>query len=153
MLDRMVNRSLYQLTAGTYSNSQTFCREMNTSRTTAIICTRTNAPKCILGLHRLHFGSMYDQNGCNFKPWLELFFLKVIATISFLCAFIVIVVVWILLFFNIENGFLELYHYNYRPWCEWAFNLEIDRYVFFYSRCRCLEVRVSRWPICAADFF
>ncbi len=29
--------------------------------------------------------------------------------------------------------------------------LEIDRYGFFYSRC--LEVRVSRWPICAADFF
>ncbi len=50
---------------------------------------------------------------------------------AFLCAFIVIVVVWILLFFNIENGFLELYHYNYRPWCEWAFNLEIDRYGFF----------------------
>ncbi len=29
--------------------------------------------------------------------------------------------------------------------------LEIDRYGFFYSRC--LEVRVSRWPICAADLF
>ncbi len=29
--------------------------------------------------------------------------------------------------------------------------LEIDQYGFFYSRC--LEVRVSRWPICAADFF
>ncbi len=27
----------------------------------------------------------------------------------------------------------------------------IDRYGVLYSRC--LEVRVSRWPICAADFF
>ncbi len=32
------------------------------------------------------------------------------------------------------------------------FQLEIDRYGFFYSRCRYLEFRVSRWPICAADF-
>ncbi len=34
--------------------------------------------------------------------------LKVIPTISFLCAFIIIVVVWTLLFFNTENNF-----YNY----------------------------------------
>ncbi len=37
-------------------------------RTTAIICTRTNAPKYILESHRLHFGSICDQNGCNFEP-------------------------------------------------------------------------------------
>ncbi len=39
--------------------------------------------------------------------------------------------------------------------CFWSLSercgLEIDRYGFFYSRC--FEVRVSRWPICAADFF
>ncbi len=34
--------------------------------------------------------------------------LKVIPTISFFCAFIVMAVVWTLLFFNIENDF-----YNY----------------------------------------
>ncbi len=33
-----------------------------------------------------------------------------------------------------------------------GFELEIDQYGFFYSRCRCIEVRVSQWPICAADF-
>ncbi len=38
-------------------------------RTTAIICTRTNAPKYILESHRLHFGSICDQNGRNFEPW------------------------------------------------------------------------------------
>ncbi len=38
-------------------------------RTTAIICTRTNAPKYILESHRLHFGSICDQNGYNFEPW------------------------------------------------------------------------------------
>ncbi len=37
-------------------------------RTTAIICTRTNAPKYILESHRLHFGSICDQNGRNFEP-------------------------------------------------------------------------------------
>ncbi len=37
-------------------------------RTTAIICTRTNAPKYILKSHRLHFGSICDQNGRNFEP-------------------------------------------------------------------------------------
>ncbi len=82
----MVNRSLNQLTADTYSNSQTFCREIKTSHTTAIICTRTNAPKCILGLHRLNFREYVQPKRCNFKPWLELFFLKVIPTISFLCS-------------------------------------------------------------------
>ncbi len=40
-------------------------------RTTAIICTRTNAPKYILESHRLHFGSICDQNGRNFEPWLH----------------------------------------------------------------------------------
>ncbi len=35
-------------------------------RTTAII--RTNAPKYILESHRLHFGSIYEQNGHNFEP-------------------------------------------------------------------------------------
>ncbi len=40
-------------------------------RTTAIICTRTNAPKYILESHRLHFGSICDQNGRNFEPWLQ----------------------------------------------------------------------------------
>ncbi len=39
-------------------------------RTTAIICTRTNAPKYILESHRLHFGSICDQNGRNFEPCL-----------------------------------------------------------------------------------
>ncbi len=34
-------------------------------------------------------------------------FLKVIPTISFLCAFIIVAVVWTLLFFNIENFFLN----------------------------------------------
>ncbi len=34
---------------------------------------------------------------------------------SFLCAFIVIVLAWTLLFFNIENVFLDLYLYSYRP--------------------------------------
>ncbi len=38
-------------------------------RTTTIICTRTNAPKYILESHRLHFGSICDQNGRNFEPW------------------------------------------------------------------------------------
>ncbi len=37
-------------------------------RTTTIICTRTNAPKYILESHRLHFGSICDQNGRNFEP-------------------------------------------------------------------------------------
>ncbi len=37
-------------------------------RTTAIICTRTNAPKYILESHRFHFGSICDQNGRNFEP-------------------------------------------------------------------------------------
>ncbi len=41
------------------------CRD----RTTAIICTRTNAPKYILESHRLHFGSICVQNGRNFEPW------------------------------------------------------------------------------------
>ncbi len=40
-------------------------------RTTAIICTRTNAPKYILESHRLHFGSICDQNGRNFEPWFQ----------------------------------------------------------------------------------
>ncbi len=39
-------------------------------RTTTIICTRTNAPKYILESHRLHFGSICDQNGRNFEPCL-----------------------------------------------------------------------------------
>ncbi len=34
-----------------------------------------------------------------------------------------------------------------------SFKVEIDRYGFFYSRCRCLEVRFSWWPICAAKCF
>ncbi len=42
-------------------------------RTTAIICTRTNAPKYILKSHRLHFGSICDQNGRNFEPWSRCF--------------------------------------------------------------------------------
>ncbi len=37
-------------------------------RTTTIICTRRNAPKYILESHRLHFGSICDQNGRNFEP-------------------------------------------------------------------------------------
>ncbi len=41
-------------------------------RTTSIICTRTNAPKYILESHRLHFGSICDQNGRNFEPCLFL---------------------------------------------------------------------------------
>ncbi len=41
-------------------------------RTTTIICTRTNAPKYILESHRLHFGSICDQNGRNFEPCLVL---------------------------------------------------------------------------------
>ncbi len=45
-------------------------------RTTAIICTRTNAPKYILESHRLHFGSICDQNGRNFEPWLLSVFKK-----------------------------------------------------------------------------
>jgi len=36
---------------------------------------------------------------------LETFALKVIPTISFLCAFIIMAVVWTLLFFNTENFF------------------------------------------------
>ncbi len=40
-------------------------------RTTAIICTRTNAPKYILESPRLHFGSICDQNGRNFEPCRE----------------------------------------------------------------------------------
>ncbi len=40
----------------------------------------------------------------SFISW-EKIVLEVIPTISFLCAFIVIVVVWTLLFFNIENDF------------------------------------------------
>ncbi len=42
--------------------------EICRGRTTAIICTRTNAPKYILESHRLHFGSICDQNGRNFEP-------------------------------------------------------------------------------------
>ncbi len=42
-------------------------------RTTAIICTRTNAPKYILESHRLHFGSICNQNGRNFEPCLHLY--------------------------------------------------------------------------------
>ncbi len=42
-------------------------------RTTAIICTRTNAPKYILESHRLHFGSICDQNGRNFEPCIHWF--------------------------------------------------------------------------------
>ncbi len=42
-------------------------------RTTAIICTRTNAPKYILESQRLHFGSICDQNGRNFEPWTDHF--------------------------------------------------------------------------------
>ncbi len=40
----------------------------------------------------------------SFISWKKII-LEVIPTISFLCAFIVIVVVWTLLFFNIENDF------------------------------------------------
>ncbi len=40
----------------------------------------------------------------SFISWKKIV-LEVIPTISFLCAFIVIVVVWTLLFFNIENDF------------------------------------------------
>ncbi len=57
----------------------------------------------------------------SFISWKKII-LKVIPTISFLCAFIVIAVVWTLLFFNIENDF---YNYSYRSWCECGFRLMI----------------------------
>ncbi len=45
-----------------------------------------------------------DSVFVSFISWKKIVW-KVIPTISFLCAFIVIVVVWTLLFFNIENDF------------------------------------------------
>uniref|UniRef100_A0A671N2N0 SUN domain-containing ossification factor n=1 Tax=Sinocyclocheilus anshuiensis TaxID=1608454 RepID=A0A671N2N0_9TELE len=63
-LGKIVDWSLYQLILWHIlcSNSRKFCREMKTGCTTTIICTRTNAPKYILGSDRLHFKSICDQN-------------------------------------------------------------------------------------------
>ncbi len=63
----------------------------------------------------------------SFISWKKII-LKVIPTISFLCAFIVIAVVWTLLFFNIENDF---YNYSYRSWCERGFRLMIHWATFW----------------------
>ncbi len=52
--------------------------------------------------------SRMNSDWVSFEHQLEKIILKVIPTISFLCAFIVIAVVWTLLFFNIENDFRQL---------------------------------------------
>ncbi len=63
---------------------------------------------------RFKFSSSFQQDGFRLCAnvfivhQMDKIILKVIPTISFLCAFIVIAVVWTLLFFNIENDF-----YNY----------------------------------------
>ncbi len=61
---------------------------MKTGRTTAIICIRTNAPKYILGSHRLHFGSICDQNGRNFEPCIHVHHLTMQLKKSVFCLLI-----------------------------------------------------------------
>ncbi len=59
-------------------------------RITTIICTRTNAPKYILESHRLHFGSICDQNGRNFEPCISV--IKTFYIIFFICVCIYFVI-------------------------------------------------------------